>query len=164
MPTSTSALPGSEVLRTENLANLGLALPARPVLLVKFHELHRRLDRFFLRFQLKLCVTADDLLGFGERPVGHGDLPLVKPDAGTRRGWSEPSAPEHRAGFGLLFAGLRYRVHQRLGRRARFLGGLGYHHELHGHFSFWFRGWELGFPDSFDRLNPASIYTSNEGL
>src|SRR6202165_4324369 len=64
---------GSEIFRPEHLANLGLALPDRPVFLVKFHEAHRGFDRLFLRFQLKLRVAANNLLGLGERPVGHGD-------------------------------------------------------------------------------------------
>src|ERR1022692_3797051 len=95
------SLIGSPVFRIEHLTNLGLALPARPVFLVKFHEADRRFDRLFLRFQLKLRIAADNLLGFGEGPVGHGHPPPGKPDAGALRSWREPPAPEHRAGFGL---------------------------------------------------------------
>src|SRR3954452_7164123 len=42
-------LSGSRKLafRREHLSNLSLALPARPVLLVQFHEPDRRLDCFF---------------------------------------------------------------------------------------------------------------------
>src|ERR1700681_2450099 len=152
---------GSEVFRPEHLTNLGLALPARPVFLVKFHEADRRFDRLFLRFQLKLCVAADNLLGLDERPVGHSHLPPGKPDAGALRSWPEPPAPEHRAGFGLLFGDLRNSIHQFLGRRALLLGVLDYH-ESHREISVRFRGWS-GPLDGFDRLNPGSTYWSNEG-
>ena len=62
----------SEVLRTEYLADLGLALPSRPVFLVKFHEALCAFDGLFFRLQLKDRIPADDLLGLGERPVGRG--------------------------------------------------------------------------------------------
>ena len=99
--------------------------------LVKFHEADRRFDRLLLRFQLKLRIATDNLLGLGERPVGHGHLPPGKPDAGAQRRWPEPPAPEHRAGFGLVFGQLRNSIHQLLGRRALILGVLDYHHESH---------------------------------
>src|SRR3984893_1914348 len=122
---------GSEVFRPEHLTNLGFALPARPVFLVKFHEADRPFDRLFLRFQLKLRVAADTLLSLGERPVGHGHLPTGKPDAGAQRSWPEPPAPDHRAGFGLLCGELRNSIHQLLGWRTLLLGVLDYHHESH---------------------------------
>ena len=74
-----------EVLGPEDLANLGLALPSRPVFFVKFHETHRSFDRLFLRLQVKLRIAADNFLGLGERSVGHLDLPTRKPDAGALR-------------------------------------------------------------------------------
>src|SRR3984893_2697558 len=80
---------GSAVFRPEHLTNLGLALPARPVFLVKFHEADRRFDRLFLRFQLKLRIAADNLLGLGERPVGHAHPCPGKPDASAQCSWPE---------------------------------------------------------------------------
>jgi hypothetical protein len=50
-----------EVLRTEYLANLGLALPSGPLFPVKLHEAYRRVDRLLLRFQFELPVAADGL-------------------------------------------------------------------------------------------------------
>ena len=38
---------GSEVFRPEHLANFGFTLPARPVFLVKFHEIPGSLERLF---------------------------------------------------------------------------------------------------------------------
>src|SRR5712664_2327195 len=102
---------GSKVLRPEHLANLGLPLPARPIFLVKFHEAHRGRDRLFLRFQLKLRVSTDNLLGLCERPVDHGKLPTGKPDSGSQRRWAESTAPEHRAGIARFFAELPNRFH-----------------------------------------------------
>ncbi len=65
----------------------------------------------FLRFQPKLRVPADNLLGLSERSVDHGKLPTGKPDSGSHRGWAEPISPDHRAGFGLLFAELSNGFH-----------------------------------------------------
>src|SRR3954451_19272597 len=78
--------PPQLAFRRVHLPNLGLALPARPVLLMKLHEPDRRLDRFFLGFQVKLRVAAYDLLGLGERSVTHGDLSAGKPPTGARCG------------------------------------------------------------------------------
>src|SRR6266852_5222101 len=61
---------GREIFRPEDLANFGLALPAGPVFLVKFHEARRRFERLVFRLQLKNGKSADDFLGLGERPVG----------------------------------------------------------------------------------------------
>src|SRR5712691_3390530 len=127
---------GTEVFRPVHLANLGLAFPARPVFLVKFHEAQRSLDRLFLRFQVKDCDTANDFLGFGEGPVGRGYLPSRNPDACASRSWGQPAACDHRAGFDRLFAELRNRVHEFLGRSARVLGVLDQHHESHCQISF----------------------------
>src|SRR6266403_1692343 len=55
-----------EVLRPEDLANLGLALPSRPVFFVKFHEAYRSFDRLLLRLQFKLRIAADNFLGVRE--------------------------------------------------------------------------------------------------
>src|SRR5882724_11034514 len=66
---------GSEVFRPEDLTNFGLAFPAGPVFLMKFHEARRPFDRFFFRLQLKDGITANDFLGLGERPVDRGDSP-----------------------------------------------------------------------------------------
>src|SRR5579871_635932 len=108
-----------EVFRAEHLANLGLALPARPELLVKFHKLDGRLNRLFLRCQLKLRIPADDLFGLGERPVAYDDFPARKPDASAQRGWAQPPTANHRAGFGRLLGELSNGVHKRFGRKAR---------------------------------------------
>src|SRR6266436_4102174 len=128
---------GNEILRIEHLANLSLAFPSRPVLLVKFHEELRAFDRLFFRLQVKLRIPADNLLGFREWPVNHGDLPSLKPDAGTLSSGTEPPAADHRAGFDRTFAEFPDSLHQLLGREAPFLGGLNNHHESHFHFSLW---------------------------
>src|SRR6266446_1325165 len=130
---------GNEILRIEHLANLSLAFPSRPVLLVKFHEELRALDRLFFRLQVKLRIPADNLLGLRERPVNDGDLPSLKPDAGALSSGTEPPAADHRTGFDRLFAELANGLHQFLGRKAPFLGGLNNHHESHFYFSLWFR-------------------------
>jgi hypothetical protein len=62
---------GSKVLRPEDLAYLGLALPTRPVFLVKFHKGHGRFDRFLLRFEFKLRISADDLLRLSEGAIDY---------------------------------------------------------------------------------------------
>src|SRR6202035_3749831 len=94
----------SDVLRPEDLPNLGLTLPSRPVFLVKFHEAYRSFDRILLRLQLKLCIAADNLLCLGERPVVHLDLPAGKPDAGALRGGCKSTTPANGSGFDRLFA------------------------------------------------------------
>src|SRR5216684_4017151 len=78
---------GREIFRPEHLANFGLALPARPVFLVQFHEAQRPFDRLCFRLQLKNRIPADDFLGLGERPVDRGYLPPRKPDARAHRSW-----------------------------------------------------------------------------
>src|SRR2546425_4481148 len=125
-----------KVFRPEDLANFGLALPARPVFPVKFHEAQRSFDRLFFRLQLKDRIPADDFLGLGEGPVDRGYLPSRKPDARARRGWGQPAACDHRAGFDRLFADLRHRLHEFLGWGARVLGVFDQHHESHRSISF----------------------------
>src|SRR3984893_2818476 len=122
-----------EVFRPEYLANLGLAFPSRPVFPVKFHEADRPFDRLLLRFQFKLRIAADDFLGLGEWPIGHGQLPLGNPDASALCGWRKASVAEHRAVLDRLFGDDVNRVHKLLGRRARVLGVLDQYHELHRH-------------------------------
>jgi len=95
----------SEVLRAKQLANLGLALPSRPVLLVKFHKLLSRLDRLLLRIKLELRISADHFLGFGEGSIDHLDLSSGEPDARALRGRSEPTASQHPAFFDRFFGG-----------------------------------------------------------
>src|SRR5437667_1138492 len=125
-----------KVFRPEDLANFGLALPARPVFPVKFHEAQRSFDRLFFLLQLKDRIPADDFLGLGERPVDRGYLPSRKPDARAHRGWGQPAACDHRAGFDRLFAELRHRLHEFLGWGARVLGVFDQHHESHRYISF----------------------------
>src|SRR5947208_14460991 len=93
-----------EVLRPEDLANLGLALPSRPVFFVKFHEAHRSFDRLLLRLQLKLRIAADYFLGLGERPVGHLDLLARKLDAGRLRDGAKSTTVTNDSSFDRLFA------------------------------------------------------------
>src|SRR5712691_1780901 len=62
------------VIQEGLLTNLGLALPARPVLLMQFHETHRAFDRLLLRLQFKHSVPTEDFLSLGEGPIGHGNL------------------------------------------------------------------------------------------
>src|SRR5260370_7196864 len=85
----------SEVFRTEHLPNFRLAFPARPVFLVQFHKTHRALDRLFLRFQFKLRVATDNLLGLRERPVDYRYLPIGKPDTGSQRAWAKSAPANH---------------------------------------------------------------------
>src|SRR6266436_6319572 len=128
-------LAPAKVLGPEHLANLGFALPAGPVLFVKFHELHRAFDGFLFGFQLELCVAANNLLGLCERTVGDGDFSIGKTDAGSQRGGTESTAADHAAGFVGLFAELVDGFHQLLGRMAEALGGFNDHHEFHGYLS-----------------------------
>src|SRR5258708_6327164 len=90
----------SEVVRPEHLTNFGLALPARPVFLVQFHEAYRPFDRLCFRLQIELCIAADNFLGLGERPVGHSHLPAGKTDTRPQSGWPQPATSEHLARFG----------------------------------------------------------------
>src|SRR6266851_2584208 len=150
----------SKIFRPEHLANLGLALPSRPVFLVKLHEAYRRVDGLFLGLQLKLRIPSDDFLGLGERPVGHGHPPSGKPDARAQRGWPEPPAADHCAGFDILFGEDGDGVHQFLGRWALPLGVLDDHHESHGNDSFIFH-FEIelraGFPLGLDRIKSLAL-------
>src|SRR2546430_7915150 len=57
-PPRSTLFPYTTLFRS-HLANLGLALPAGPELLVKFHEAHCSFDRLFFRLQLKLRVPTD---------------------------------------------------------------------------------------------------------
>src|SRR6267154_5637111 len=122
---------GSEVFRPKDLANFGLALPAGPVSLVKFHEARRPFNRFFLRLQLKDRIPADDFLGLGERPVDRDDLPSRKADARARRRRRKPAAVAYRASFDRLFTQLRHRIYKFLGWSAFVLSRLDQHHESH---------------------------------
>jgi hypothetical protein len=63
------------------------------------------------------------------RPEHLTNLPARKSDAGALRGWTKPSATEHRSGFGRLFGELGNSIHQLLGRRTLLPGVLDYHHE-----------------------------------
>src|SRR5229473_5267934 len=129
----------SEVLRPEQLPNLGLALPSWPVLFVKFHKLLCRLDRLLLRIKLELGISADNFLGFGEGPIDDLDLSSGEPHARALRSWSEPTASQHPAFFDRFFSELSNGVHQLLGRSALILGMLDQHHESHRHISLLFR-------------------------
>src|SRR4029079_17021929 len=79
-PFPSSLLPG-KVRGTVHGTDLGLALPAGPVLLVQFHEAQRGLDRLCLRLDFVNREAADDLLGFGERAVDHGELSVRETNA-----------------------------------------------------------------------------------
>src|SRR5258705_6309757 len=124
------------VARSEHLTDLRLALPARPVFSVKFHEVHGSVDHLLLRLQLKDSVTTDDLFGLCERAIDHHNSSLREPDARTHRSWGQTSGLQHHAGFRCLFAKLRNGLHQFLGRRARVLGGLYQGHKTHHRISF----------------------------
>src|ERR1700730_13531563 len=87
----------SKVLWPEYLANLSLAFPSWPVFPVQFQEPHRPVDCLLLRFQYKRRIAADNFLGLGERPIGHGQLPFGNPDASALCSWRKASVPEHRA-------------------------------------------------------------------
>src|SRR4029077_18514955 len=76
----------------EHLANLSLALPTRPVFLVKFHETLGTLDRLFVGFQFKNREPSDDFLGLGERPVDRVYLSARKSDTRTLCNWRKAAA------------------------------------------------------------------------
>src|ERR1700720_3310409 len=122
---------GSVLRRREHLADLGLTLPARPVLVMKLHETPRSLDRIFLRLQFKHREPAEDFLGLRERPVGDGNFSSRQPDTGAGRGWAKSAAFDHFTGLGCFFGELVHGVHQFLWWRTRFLGGFDHHHESH---------------------------------
>src|SRR5580704_6510102 len=149
----------SEIFRIKHLPNLRLAFPARPVFLVQFHKTHRAVDRLVLRFQFKLRVAADNLLGLRERPVDHGYLSTGKPDTGSQRGRAKSTTANHSVTG--LFTELVYLVHQRLGRMARFLARLNNHHKFHRHVSLFLIG-SVGFRTTPGRTGmPGSVSTSN---
>src|SRR5207248_3078094 len=102
----------SEVFRPEDLANLDLALPARPMLLVQVHEPDRRFHGLFLRLQLMHRVAADDLLGLGKGPVDHGDVPAGKSNAGAHRGRGEPPGLDQDSVSAQPFGRPHYCVHK----------------------------------------------------
>src|SRR6516225_7893017 len=77
------------VFRPEDLANLGLAFPAWPLLFVKFHEIHRRFDCLLPRFELKNCKSADNFLGLRERPIDRGQFSPRKANTRAHRGRGE---------------------------------------------------------------------------
>src|ERR1700733_8516946 len=114
----------SEVLWPEYLSNLGLALPFRPVFLVKFHESHRSLDCLLLRFHLELRIAADNFFGLREGAIGYSEPAFGKPDASALGYGGEASVAEHRAVFDRLISKYGNGIHELLGRRARVLGVL----------------------------------------
>src|SRR5260370_17407364 len=111
-----------EGLRSEYRGNPGSPFPPRPVFPVKFHEADRPFDRLLLRFQFKLRIAADDFLGLGEWPIGHGELPLGNPDPSALSGWRKASVAEHRAVLDRLFADGVNRVHKLFLRTTPVLG------------------------------------------
>src|SRR5580704_8117015 len=124
-----------EFSRLEHLAHFRLALPLRPVLLVKFHEAHRRFDRFLPGFQFKLRIPPNHFLSLGEWPVGHGYVASRQADASARPSLAKTTATEHGAGFRRLFAELGNGIHKCFRRRALSLGMFDDHHEFHFHIS-----------------------------
>src|SRR5580692_5466309 len=120
-----------EVVRLEDLPYLGLALPSRPVFLVKFHEAYRSLDRLLFRVQLELRVASDNLLGLGERSVDYSHLPAGQSDADALRRGSESTTSPNRASLDGLFAEDRHGLYQFLGRGDLFLSVLHQHYESH---------------------------------
>ena len=67
---------GTEIFRTEDLANFGLAFPSGPVPPVHFHETRGAFDGLLSRIQLKDRKAADDFFGFAERAVDRVTCPL----------------------------------------------------------------------------------------
>src|SRR5438309_5062179 len=151
-----------KVFRPEDLANFGLALPARPVFPVKFHEAQRSFDRLFFRLQLKDRIPADDFLGLGERPVDRGYLPSREADARAHRSGGQSAAFDHGPGFDRLFAQLPNGVHKFLGRMAEVLGVFDQHHESHRQISFYYR-FRSRVSGGIRRLNLALIMRRPRG-
>src|SRR5258705_11196361 len=77
------------------LANLGLALPARPVLLMKFHKGHRSFDRLFLGLQFKYRIPTEDFLCLGEGSVSHGKFDSRQQVERARRSLDECADTVH---------------------------------------------------------------------
>ena len=63
---------GAVVRGLEDLANLGLSLPARPMFSVQLHEPQGLVERLFPRFHFEYCIAADEFLGFDERSARDG--------------------------------------------------------------------------------------------
>src|SRR2546425_7528679 len=88
-------------------------------------------------FSSKTAYPPTTSLASVKGPSIRGYLPPRKPDARAHRSWSQPAAIDQRAGFDRLFAKLRHRVHEFLGRRAReVFSVLDQHHESHRRISF----------------------------
>src|SRR2546422_9421734 len=114
------------------LANLALAVPPWPVLLVQSHEGPRGFERLISRLRLEYGIAADDLLGLGEGPVGHGQLASGHADPCARRGRGESSGLDQRAIPDGVLGELGDGGQERLGRRPLVLGRLHDRKESHG--------------------------------
>ncbi len=66
---------GTEILRAHDLVDLGLALPAGPILPVQIDKPHGTFDGLFPRVRRDDPVPAPHLLGFAERPIDHAHRP-----------------------------------------------------------------------------------------
>src|ERR1044071_8404705 len=130
------------LLRREKhqLAQLALALPGGPVLLVQLHEPPRRLERALSRVRREHRVAAQHLLALGERAVGHGQLPLGDTDAGAGRAAREPSGLDQGPVLERLLDELLHRIEEPLRRRTLGLGGLDDGKEAHGNLLAWVSG------------------------
>src|SRR6266567_8024226 len=92
-----------------HLKDVGLPFPAGPYVPVQFDEAGGPLDGFFLGPQVVQGV-ADQLLGLGERAVGHGHLATGQRDPGAGRAGQQPGGVQQDAGLG----GLATQLHDRL--------------------------------------------------
>src|SRR5207245_8675804 len=105
------------------LTNLALPFPPWPVLLVQAH---------------KGGIAAHDLLGLGEGPIGHGELPPGDADARAGRGLAESSGLNQRTILEGVFGELGDGLQERLRRRPLVLGRFHYRKESHVRLSSWF--------------------------
>src|SRR5580704_8804704 len=152
-----------EGFRPQHLADFGLALPSRPILLVQLHKAPGTFDRFFLRFQFKHCESAHHFLRLGVRPVDRSHLSSSKPHPCALRYRHQPPARDHRSGFGRVFAQLRHRCQEFRRRRPGIFTVFYQHQESHRRFSLiiWSRT-PCQVPAALDPLSLASTCTSND--
>src|SRR5437870_8842861 len=119
----------AEILCLEDLADLDLGFPRHRVRAL----LHPR-DRFLEVLHLPDPEPRDQLLGLGERPVGHRALGAGEAHARALGARLQPLARLHDAGLHQLLVELAHLVEKlRAGKPARLavLGRLHHHHESH---------------------------------
>src|SRR5207249_4435949 len=145
--------PRSRLLPAEDLLDHGLTVSDDlPEALGPF-------DRLVLRLHLDQGETAGQLLGLGERPVGHGHRSFGAPDPRAR--WGEPTGRQQDAGSLGLFGELSHLIDHLRARWCARLAIDGVEQESHLRVSFDF--FEPGPGILSMQPNPRSTGTSNKG-